>query len=55
MFWKVLGAVVLVWLVFVLLGLIIKGLFWLITLGVLGVGVYLLFKSGTGAGKARQR
>lgn len=55
MFWKVLGAVVLVWLVFVLLGLIIKGLFWLITLGVLGVGVYLLFKSGTRADKTRQR
>lgn len=45
MFWKILGAVVAVWLVFALLGAIIKGVFWLVTLAVIVGGVYVLYKA----------
>ncbi|WP_168226612.1 hypothetical protein [Tomitella fengzijianii] len=44
MFWKVLAGVVAVWLLFVLLGVILKGLFWLVTVAVIAAGVYLLVK-----------
>ncbi|WP_024796780.1 hypothetical protein [Tomitella biformata] len=54
MFWKVLGAIVLVWLVFVLLGWIIKGLFWMITIGVIAVGIYILYKAMTSDSKESQ-
>lgn len=47
MFWKILGAVVLVWLVFVVLGWLIKGLFWLFTLVVIAGGVYILYRAMT--------
>lgn len=44
MFWKVLAGIVAVWLVFVLLGVILKGLFWLVTVAVIAGGIYLLVK-----------
>lgn len=52
MFWKVLAGVVAVWLVFVLLGVIIKGLFWLVTLAVLIAGVYLVVKVSSGSSQS---
>lgn len=44
MFWKILAAVVAIWLLFVVLGVIIKGLFWLVTVAVIAGGIYLLVK-----------
>lgn len=44
MVWKVLAGIVAVWLVFVLLGVILKGLFWLVTVAVLAGGIYLVVK-----------
>ena len=55
MFWKIFGAVVVVWLVFVLVGWLIKGLFWLITLGAISAGIYLLYKVAAGADKPQHR
>lgn len=52
MFWKVLAGVVAVWVVFVLLGVIIKGLFWLVTLAVIGVGIYLVAKVFSGSSQS---
>lgn len=45
MFWKILGVIVAVWLVFALLGFILKGVFWLITLAVIAGGIYVLYKA----------
>ncbi len=58
MFWKVLGGVVAVWLLFVLLGVLLKGLFWLATVAVIAGGVYLLLKflgDGSDAPAGRRR
>lgn len=48
-FWKVLAGVVAVWLIFVLLGVIIKGLFWLVTCAVIAAGIYLVVKVFSGS------
>ena len=55
MFWKILGAVVLVWLGLVVLGWLVKGLFWLLTMVVIAACVYLLYMVATGSDKARNR
>ena len=55
MFWKILGAVVLVWLAFVLLGAVIKGIFWLVTIAVIGAGGYVLYKAFSSSDDARRR
>ena len=44
MFWKILGAVLLVWLLFAVVGFIIKGVFWLVTAIVIVGGIVLLVK-----------
>ncbi|WP_182347581.1 hypothetical protein [Tomitella gaofuii] len=49
MFWKVLAGIIAVWLLFVLLGVILKGLFWLVTVAVIAAGVYLLVKMFSGS------
>ena len=33
MFWKVIGAIIVLWLVFTVIGVVIKGLFWLAIIG----------------------
>ncbi|NLG55495.1 MAG: hypothetical protein GX542_07570 [Rhodococcus sp.] len=45
MLWKILLAIVLIWIAIAVLGAVIKGLFWIVVLGAIGVGVYLLFKA----------
>ncbi len=48
MFWKILGAIVLVWLAVVILGAVLKALFPLLALAVVGAGLYFLYRSMTG-------
>ncbi len=55
MFWRILGAVMLVWLALVVLGWLVKGLLWLLTMVVIAACVYLLYMVATGSGKARNR
>ena len=55
MFWRILGAVVLMWLVLVVLGWLVTALFWVLTMVVIAACVYLLFKAATGSGKVRNR
>ncbi len=49
MFWKVMGAIVALWLVFTVIGVVIKGLFWLAVAGGLlfvGTAAYGALKGG---------
>lgn len=49
MFWKIVGALIVVWLAFVVLGWVIKGLFWLAILGgvlFLGTAAYGVLAGG---------
>ena len=48
MFWKIVGVVVAVWLVFALIGALVKGLFWLLAVSAVVFGLYLLFKAMSG-------
>ena len=48
MFWKILGAVVLVWIAVIVLGAILKALFPLLALAVIGTGLYFLYRSIAG-------
>lgn len=48
MFWKILGAVVLVWIAVIVLGAILKVLFPLLALAVIGTGLYFLYRSIAG-------
>ncbi|NLU81442.1 hypothetical protein [Rhodococcus sp. HNM0569] len=45
MFWKILGALLVVWIALALVGAVIKGLFWLVVLGAIVAGIYLLVKA----------
>lgn len=48
MFWKIVGALIVVWLAFTVLGFVIKGLFWLGIIGgvlFLGTSAYTALKS----------
>jgi hypothetical protein len=45
MFWKIVGALILVWLTFTVLGIVIQGLFWLAIIG----GVLFLATAAYGA------
>lgn len=49
MFWKVVGVLVVVWLAFTLIGVVVKGLFWLAIIGgalFLGTAAYGALKGG---------
>ncbi|WP_185993182.1 hypothetical protein [Rhodococcus sp. KBS0724] len=48
MFWKIVLAVVLVWIALAVVGALIKGLFWILVVGALGVGIYFLVKAMSG-------
>ncbi|WP_285185071.1 hypothetical protein [Rhodococcus sp. MEB041] len=48
MFWKILGAIVLVWIGVVVLGALLKALFPLVALAVVGTGLYFLFRAMSG-------
>lgn len=45
MFWKIVGVLIVVWLAFTVLGVVIKGLFWLAIIG----GVLFLVTAAYGA------
>ncbi|WP_370945559.1 hypothetical protein AB5J62_41665 [Amycolatopsis sp. cg5] len=49
MFWKIVGALIVIWLAFTVLGFVIKGLFWLAIIGgvlFLGTAAYGAIKGG---------
>ncbi|MFD4294910.1 hypothetical protein ACFWPA_10195 [Rhodococcus sp. NPDC058505] len=45
MFWKILGVVALVWIALALVGVLVKGLFWILAVSAVVFGVYLLVKA----------
>lgn len=45
MIWKIVLAVVLIWIALAVVGALIKSLFWLVILGAIVAGLYLLFKA----------
>lgn len=48
MLWKIVLAVVLVWVALAVIGALVKGLFWLFVLGAIAAGLYLLVKAVSG-------
>ncbi|MDI9918828.1 MULTISPECIES: hypothetical protein [unclassified Rhodococcus (in: high G+C Gram-positive bacteria)] len=48
MFWKIVLAVVLVWVALAVVGTLIKGLFWVLVIGAVGFGIYFLVKAMSG-------
>ncbi|WP_422335934.1 hypothetical protein [Rhodococcus sp. (in: high G+C Gram-positive bacteria)] len=51
MFWKVILAVVAIWIALAVLGALIKGLFWILVVGAVVFGLYLLYKAMSGSGE----
>ncbi|MGH3518251.1 MAG: hypothetical protein ACRDQ7_12700 [Haloechinothrix sp.] len=51
MFWKIVGVLIVVWLAFTVIGVVIKGLFWLAIIG----GALLLATAAYGAIKGGDR
>ena len=49
-FWKIVGIVALVWIALMLVGALIKGLFWILVVSAVAFGIYLLFKALSGSG-----
>ncbi|MBP1158325.1 hypothetical protein ABIC28_001105 [Rhodococcus sp. PvR044] len=45
MFWKIVGIVALVWIALAVVGALVKGLFWVLVVGAVVFGLYLLFKA----------
>ncbi|MDH6281879.1 putative membrane protein [Rhodococcus sp. LBL1] len=45
MFWKIVGIVALIWIAFALIGVVMKGLFWILAMSAIVFGVYMLFKA----------
>jgi uncharacterized membrane protein len=51
MFWKIVGTLIVIWLLFAVLGFLIKGLFWLVIIGgvlFVGTAAYAAFKGNNG-------
>lgn len=48
MFWKIVGIVALVWIALAVVGALVKGLFWVLVVGAVVFGLYLLFKAMSG-------
>ncbi|MGW5074957.1 hypothetical protein [Rhodococcus sp. NPDC004095] len=44
-FWKIVGVVALVWVALALVGVLVKGLFWILAVSAVVFGVYLLVKA----------
>lgn len=51
MFWKIVGVVALIWIALVLVGALIKGLFWILVVSAVVFGLYMLFKAISGSDK----
>lgn len=51
MFWKIIGAIIVVWLAFTIIGVIVKGLLWLAILG----GVLFVGTAAYGAIKGKDQ
>lgn len=49
MFWKIVGIVALIWVALALVGVLVKGLFWILVVSAIVFGAYLLFKAMTGS------
>lgn len=49
MFWKIVGIVALVWIALAVVGALVKGLFWVLIVGGVVFGLYLLFKAMSGS------
>ena len=45
MIWKIIGIIAIVWIALAVIGALLKGLFWVLVVGALAVGGYLLFKA----------
>jgi hypothetical protein len=48
-FWKIVGIVALVWLAFIVVGALIKGLFPILVISAVVFGLYLLYKAMSGS------
>lgn len=48
MLWKIVLAVVLIWIALGVIGALVKGLFWLVVVGAIVAGVYMLVKAVSG-------
>ncbi|CAM2905421.1 hypothetical protein RHDE110596_06345 [Prescottella defluvii] len=48
MFWKIVGIVALVWIAFMVVGALVKGLFWVLVVSAVVFGLYMLFKAMSG-------
>ncbi|MEU8901739.1 hypothetical protein [Nocardia sp. NPDC048505] len=49
MLWKIIGVVALVWIAFMIIGALIKGLFPILMISAIVFGLYLLYKAVTGS------
>ncbi|RVW03560.1 hypothetical protein [Rhodococcus spongiicola] len=49
MFWKIVGIVALVWIALWLIGILVKGLFWILVVSAIVFGLYMLFKAKSGS------
>ncbi len=49
MFWKIVGVVALIWVALALVGVLVKGLFWILAVSAMVFGVYLLVKAFSGS------
>ncbi|WP_194814413.1 hypothetical protein [Nocardia sp. XZ_19_385] len=49
MLWKIIGVVALVWIAFMVIGALIKGLFPILMISAIVFGLYLLYKAVTGS------
>ncbi|MFC9896259.1 hypothetical protein ACFVMC_21435 [Nocardia sp. NPDC127579] len=49
MLWKIIGVVALVWIAFMVIGALLKGLFPILMISAVVFGLYLLYKAVTGA------
>ncbi|MFD4182782.1 hypothetical protein [Rhodococcus sp. NPDC058514] len=49
MFWKIVGIVAVVWIALAVVGALVKGLFWVLVVGAVVFGLYLLFKAMSGS------
>ncbi|MFE3293431.1 hypothetical protein [Rhodococcus sp. NPDC059234] len=49
MFWKIIGVVALIWVAMALVGVLVKGLFWIVAVSAVVFGLYLLFKAMSGS------
>ncbi|MCQ4119421.1 hypothetical protein [Rhodococcus tibetensis] len=51
MFWKIVLAVVVIWIALAVVGALIEGLFWVLVVSAVVFGAYLLYKAMSGSGE----